>query len=282
MKPTSIIIALVALALSGTAAAAPPSKPMRVMSLNLCADQLLLQLAPPERIASVSFLSLASEKPFFTAEAAHVPVNYGTIEEVLAQKPDLVLAGAASTPTVKAFLRRSSIALLEVPMANNFGDIRSVTRLVGHALGEDTKAETLIRRMDATLSDLAASPLPRRIVVAGWGGGGEIPGKETLFNAILAAAGGVNVADTMSGVRYGTFDFEQLLAVRPDVIAFPDAAIDRPGLRREQIQHRVIQRFYANRQIVYPETLYSCGLPQSADAAKTLRAALLDIASKTP
>jgi iron complex transport system substrate-binding protein len=75
-----------------SAASAGEAKARRVMSLNLCADQLVLMLVPPSRIASVSFLSRASEKPLLTAEAAGVKVNYGTLEEVLAQKPDLVIA----------------------------------------------------------------------------------------------------------------------------------------------------------------------------------------------
>ena len=62
------------------------------MSLNFCADQLLLQLVEPSRIVSLSFLSLTSGKPYISAESAHLPVNYGTLEEVLAAKPDLVLA----------------------------------------------------------------------------------------------------------------------------------------------------------------------------------------------
>jgi hypothetical protein len=41
-----------------------------------------------------------------------------------------------------------------------------------------------------------------------------------------------------------------------------------------------VRRLYAGRQITYPETLYSCGLPQSADAARDLRRAMLDVMSK--
>ena len=201
MKARWTSLALAALVCAGAANAAP-SKPQRLMSLNLCADQLLLQLVPPERIASVSFLSLASGRPYISAESAHVKVNYGSLEEVLTQKPDLVLAGAASTPTTKAFLKQSSIPLIEVPLANTFGEIRAVTRLVGHAVGEEEKAQALLGKMEATLAELAANAPPRRIVVAGWGGGGEIPGRETLFNAILTAAGGTNVADTMRDTRF--------------------------------------------------------------------------------
>jgi len=253
------------------------AKPQRVMSLNLCADQLVLMLVAPSRIASVSFLSRASEKPLLTAEAAGVRVNYGTLEEVLAQKPDLVIAGIASTPTTREFLKRGAIPLVEVPVATNFDEIRKTTRLVGRAVGEEAKADALIRELDATLAELQSARLSRRIIVADWGGGGEVSGKGTLFDAILTAAGGVNLADSMRDQKFGSFDFEQLLALNPDIIAFGDGSTEKPGLRHEQIQHRIVQSVYRNRQITYPESLYACGLPQSAEAAKALRRAMLEI-----
>ena len=183
----------------------------------------------------------ASERPLLTAEAAGVAINYGTLEEVFAASPDLVIAGTASTPTTRAFLKGAGIPLAEIPLANNFEEIRATTRAVGHAVGEEDKAETLIARMDATLSDLAATAPSRRIVVAGWGGGGEVPAKGTLFDSILTVAGGINIAATIRDRRFGALDFEQLLALRPDIIAFGDATSEQPGLRREQIQHRIAE-----------------------------------------
>jgi len=255
-------------------------KPRRVMSLNLCTDQLVLMLLAKERIASVSFLSRASERPLFSAEAAGVSINYGTLEEVLAGRPDLVIAGIASTPTTRAFLKASGIPLIEVPLANTFDEIRETTRQVARAVGEEKKAEALLNRMDATLSELGRTAPGRPIIVAGWGGGGEIPGRGTLFEAILTAAGGINVATRLNNTRFGVFDFEELLASRPDIVAFPDAAMGHPGLRREQIQNRLMQTLYRGRQIAYREALFGCGLPQSADAAKDLRRAMLAITEK--
>ena len=136
-----------------------------------------------------------------------MPANYGTLEEVLAQKPDLVIAGLSTTPTTRALLAQSRIPLLQVPLANTFADIREVTRVVARAVGEEAKAEILLKQMDATLAELAASEPKRRIVIAGWESAGEVPGKGTLFDAILTAAGGINIAASAS-VRPGGFDLE--------------------------------------------------------------------------
>jgi iron complex transport system substrate-binding protein len=234
-----------------------------------------LSLLPRERIASVSFLSRKSEHAYFTAEAAHVPVNFGTSEEVLAQHPDLVIVGIASTPATRDLLKRARISLLEVPFADDFAAIRTTTRMVARALGEEDTAEALIRRMDTTLAELAATAPERRITVAAWDASGDVPGTNTLFNAILTAAGAVNVAVAMN-LRFGSFDMEQLIAARPDILIYGDSLADAPGLRREALRHPLIQKLYANRQFAYPETPYNCGLPQSAESAKALRATMLN------
>jgi iron complex transport system substrate-binding protein len=279
-----LIGAAIAALLAASAAAAPAVPPQRVMSLNLCTDQLLLQLLPRERIVSVSFLSSSAENAFLMAETFGLPVNYGTSEEVLRYNPDLVVAGTTTTAAVRAVLSRLRMPLIEVPPAENFEQIRTVTRTVARAVGEEEKAERLLRDMDATLAELAATAPRERIVVVGWDGGGNVPLKGTLFDAILTAAGGVNVAANITtNIAFGqvaAFDLEQLVALRPDIIALGNSRIGKPDLAGELIQHRIVRRLYAGRQITYPETLYSCGLPQSAAAARDLRRTMVDVISK--
>lgn len=273
------------LAWTGADAAGTPPKPKRVMSLNVCTDQLVLQLLPQDRITSVYYLSRASGYTYLTAEALAVPVNYGTPEEVLRDNPDLVIAGSVSTPAVRALLKKVSVPLVEVPAADSFAEIRAVTRMVARAIGEEEAGETLVARMDATLAELAASAPKRKIVVAVWDGAGNVPAKGTLFDAILTAAGGVNV---VAGIetnivygRYNAFDLEQLVAKAPDVIAYGASRLGQLTLAAQQLQHPVVRKLYAGRAITYPETLFNCGLPQSADAARDLRAAMLKAVSGT-
>lgn len=249
--------------------------PQHVMSLSMCTDDLLLELLPPERIASVTYYSRDPGNSYQWPQAAKVRVNWGTIEEVLAEKPDLVLAGTYTTPAARALLKKLHWPLLEVPPAADFDEIRAVTRQVAHALRRDAAGELLIAKMDSTLQELAASR-PRQIIrVAAWGEGGSIPGKGTLFDAILNAAGGVNIAMTLDGGAYTSFDVEQLIAAHPDVLAYASNIADSPGRNTELAQHPLIRRLYSGRSVTYPGALYSCGVVESADAAAALRTSLL-------
>jgi len=138
-----------------------------------------------------------------------------------------------------------------------------------------TAGEALIAKMDLTLQELAATKPPQIIRVAAWGEGGSVPGKGTLFDAILRAAGGINVAASADGGPYLSFGMEQLIIARPDVIAYASNTTDTPGLNTDLAQHPVILRLYSGRRVTYPSALYSCGVVESANAAVELRAKLL-------
>ena len=241
------------------------------MSLKVCTDALLMDLVPPARIASVTYLSREKAALRLWPEAAALPVNHNTAEEVLAQKPDLIVTDTFTAPAMRALIAKSGARMVEIPPAEDFAGIRRATRQLAAAVGETARGEELIARMDAVLTKLAKDSPPRPIRVAGWGGGGYVPGRGTLFDATLRAAGAQNIA----GAGDGFYDVEALLAARPDILAFGDDYADTPSLRADQDSHPVLMRYFAHRRVSYPSALLGCGVPQSAQAAARLRAALL-------
>lgn len=271
--------AAILLALCAQAAAAPPAadaakqKTSRIMSLKLCTDELLMDLVPPARIASISYLSREAAALKQWPQAAHIPVNHNSIEEVLSVHPDVIVTDAYESPAMKALLAKTGARIVEVPEAQNFDQIRAVTRGVADALGARPRAEQLIAQMDKTLAKLAASKPARRWRVAGWGGGGYVPGRDTLFNTLLEAAGGENIA----GPHGGYYDVEALIAARPQVLAFGDDYIGTPSLRQDQDEHPALLKAIGHARVVYPSAQFACGLPRSAEAAKDFRAALQGI-----
>jgi iron complex transport system substrate-binding protein len=260
---------------------APASPPQRVMSLNLCSDQLVLELLPPSRITSVSYFSRQRYQSYLSAEAYRVGVNHGNAEEVITQRPDLVIAGLYTTSATRQLLKEVGIPLLELPPAYSFQDIRDTTRRVGHAVGADAKAEELIRQMDATLAQLAATAPRQPIRIVGWNGGGTVEGKGTLFDAIVSAAGAVNIGAS-TGLQSRAVGVEDLLFSHADLLAFGDATVAAPSLQAAPLTHPAVEELYRGRRLVYPELLYSCGLPRSAQAAQQMRQMMLRILRSVP
>ena len=260
---------VLAAALLMTAPAA--AKPVHIMSLKVCTDELLLDLVPTDRIASVTFLSHEKASLAWWPQGAHVPVNHNTAEEILATHPDLILTDSFTAPGLRAILAKSGARIVEVPPAENWEQIRAVTRQVARAVGEEARGEMLIAKMDATLRDVAAHRPAKPLTVAEWGGGGFVPGTGGLFDTLLTTAGGRNVERG----DFAYYDLETLLAKQPDVLVYGDTYADTASLRADQDLHPALLTRYANRRITYP-ALY-CGVPQSAEVARRLQDALVKV-----
>ena len=271
-----LAIAAAVAVLSGPATAGPSpvnARPMRVLSMSLCTDLLLLQLAPRSRIAGVTYLAHDGAEALFPGADAGIPIDHGTPEDIINLKPDLILAGDFSTALTRALARRVRARLVEVKSATSFADIRASLRQLGAELGEPARAEALVRRMDATLAELAATAPKQPLRVVVWSGGTSVPGRDTLSDAIVRAAGARNIA-AVPGPGESSFGVEELLAARPQALLYGAATPGMRSLTTDEGHHRAVRRLYEGRRIAFNGTVHACGLPQSADSARDLRRAL--------
>ena len=263
---------------AGFPACAMAASPQRVLSLNLCTDQLLMALLPPQRIVSITWLSRTEGDPALQALARQLPINHGSPEEVLAARPDLVLAGRYTTANTRALLHRVGIPVLEVDAVSDWAGIRRVTLQVAAALGAETRAHELLATMDSDLAQLARERPAQPVRVIGWGGGGEdVPGRDTLFNTILETAGGVNLAAQDNGPR--SFDLEQVLLADPQVVMRGAAYSGKPALRNFVATHTVLRQRLGAHMVTYPEAVYGCGVPRASQVARELAATLRTVSN---
>ena len=267
-------MAVILVFVTPAAAASPqrimsPAPPARIRSLKICTDGLLLDLVPAQRIASVTFLAREKAALRWWPQAAHIPVNHNTAEEILAAKPDLILTDTFTAPALRPLLAKTGARVIEVPPAETFEQIRAVTRMVAKAVGEKARGEGLIAQMDADLRLLAAHRPARPLTVAEWGGGGYVPGRSGLFDTILTAVGARNVEQG----SFGYYDVETLVGKNPDALIYGDAYAGTASLRDDQNLHPALLKRYANRRVRY-DPLYGCGLPQTTKVALQLQAAL--------
>jgi len=242
-------------------------RPLRVMSIEACADQLVLALLPPEQITSVTWLSRDPGLSLMARQARGVGVNHGEAEEVLRDHPDLVVAGGYTSSATRAALRKLGYPLLELPPIDNFDDVRRSTLTVARAVGAEAKGAALVAQMDAVLRQLASSPAPR-VRVAAWDSAQVSVQPSSMFDAELKAAGVRNVLGARAPAA------EALLAAAPDLIvrgAPPDAP---PGRRTDIADNPVVRRLWGDRIVVFAQVYYLCGTPFSAEGAARLRQAL--------
>lgn len=260
--------------LAALAAGAAEARPLRVMSISDCGDQLVLALIPPSRITSVTWLSRDAETSAMARAALKVPVNHGQAEEVLRDRPDLVIAGTFTTPATRALLKKLHFPLLELGAVNSFDDVRRQTRAVAAALGARARGEQLLAEMDATLRQLQARPGPP-LRVAAWDGGGFAAPPGSMYDALLQAAGARNVAAEPGGLASGGGpSVERLLAVRPDLLVEGEPGSEAPALRSAVLDNPTVRRLWGDRTVYLPARDYECGTPFSAAGALRLSEAM--------
>lgn len=257
-----------ALALAAALAAAgstPPARPLRIVSINPCVDVVLRRVADP---ASIVAISRYSQDPRATSVpldwANRFAVTAGTAEEVVALRPDLVLAGGHVDPATLIALRRMHIRVATFAVPNSVEESVAQVRELARDIGQPARGETLARQIEAAAAPLTGPPIPALI----WQGEGLVPGKGTLADALLERAGFQN-----QSARYGLKQWDVLpleyLVARPPRVLFSSG----DGARDRLSRHPAVRRLAAHIEVVpYPMRLLTCGGPSIIDAMARLKA----------
>lgn len=246
--------------------AAPPEQPERIVSLNLCADQYLLALADPGQIAA---LTQFARDPLLSAaapEAARMPLSRGSAEEVLALRPDLLIATPGRRRETMAQLRGREIATLDLPSADSYADIVAQIRKVAVAIGHPARGEALIARMNAQLQTMARAP-GRGRVAAYYQRRGFLTGTGTLVDDLMRRVGLINLATRLGRGELQRVPLERMALARPDFLIV-ESATDRIEDRgTELLHHPVLARIPRLR---LPQAWTVCGGPAYVRAAAAL------------
>lgn len=259
----------------GAGGAWAEEKPQRIASLNLCTDQMLMMLVEPERIVSISFLSLQDERtpPALRETAAGLPVNHGLAEEVLLQRPDLVLAGTYAARPAVGLLRRLGGQVEDFAPENSFAEMRANLLRMGELVGEVERAEAIIADFDAEMAALVerAGPPEQMPVFADVDVNNWLAGDGTLAAEIVNAGGYRSLAQTLGVVGHANVPLEVLVTTDPDLMALETPWSDPPSLATNGLQHPALLRMAAARAVIdMPERFTICATPYSLEGARLL------------
>lgn len=266
--------ALLAACATAADAAEPPR---RIVSLNICTDELVLRLAPPERIASVTWLSRDPRNSNVAALAARVGVNHGLAEEIVPQNPDLILAGTYTTRTAVALLKQLRVPVTEFGIARSFAEVRQQIREAARLVGEPARGEALIADIDARLAAIPPATGPR-LRAAVLNPNGATVGRDTLVDEIITAAGLENVGARLGLENYGALPLETVVASGVDILIVSASRDGPPALATGMLRHPVIEKLGERIKVVgMPSRLWNCGGPESVEAIAFLRQAADDV-----
>jgi iron complex transport system substrate-binding protein len=247
-------------ALAGAAEAAP----RRVASLNLCTDELLLALADPAQIASVTHLAQQPAETALWRQGRRYRRNDGSLVSVAGLRPDLVLTMGGGARDRTRIAQRLGIKVLDLPYPRSLTDIEQEVRKVAGALSREPAGAALLARIERL-----KRARPSRGAETIWlGGGGRTVAATSLAAEWMALAG-----LRQRAVRGDRVSLEQLLVRPPAVILRSDYRSGQYSSEQRWLAHPLARRVRGARTLVTDGRAWTCMGPALAGEIERLRRA---------
>lgn len=277
MKRTRALLFLVAMALVQSVAAKP-----RIVSINVCTDQLLIDLADPAQILGVS--AYAKDKSLsWVAERAEPFAATNAAEAVIRLRPDLVMAGIFNKRETREVLAASGLPVEAFDLPNDFEAVKAAIARAGALLQQEDRAQARIGELDAALLRLQQAALPNPVRVLPLQRRGWVSGAHTLISELLSRAGLLNVANEIGLNAGGQMGLERLIAFQPDLIlASRDETLGEDQGSALLLHPALQARVPSENWIYIPGKLTVCGGPGLIEAIDILVASLERLAVYRP
>lgn len=265
----ALTLALVLLSRGATASRpVEPAPPKRIVSLNLCADQLVLALADRSQIAGLTRNAVDTDMSAAATLARGLPILHGSAEEVLVADPDLLVGIATRRHPAAAVLDPKRYRTVDIESAESYDAIKASVRQVAKAVGHAARGEALIARMDADLARIGkARP---GLVAAYYQRRGYLTGTGTLIDDLMRRVGMTNLAARLGKPPLSQTGLEEMAAARPDYLIVESATDQVADQGAEMLHHPALKGI---KRISIPQAWTVCGGPAYVKAARALAAA---------
>ncbi|WP_332817614.1 ABC transporter substrate-binding protein [Sphingopyxis sp.] len=252
-------------ATTGRPVAKAPAVPQRIVSINLCADQLVLALADRGQIAGLTHNATDAEMSGEAAKARELPLLSNSAEQILAIEPDLIVGMPASRSAALAALPSQTYPLLDLDTANTLEEIYISIRETAAAVGHPERGTALIARMEG---ELAGLPKPGKgRVAAYYQRRGYMTGTGTLIDDLMTRAGLVNLAGKLGKPPLSQLSLEEMVAAEPDFLIVESATDKVTDQGSEMLHHPALKDIP---RISVPQAWTVCGSPAYAQAARSM------------
>jgi iron complex transport system substrate-binding protein len=269
----SVLGALAAIcgaAMPVTTAAREPARvqlqrPRRVVSVNLCADQLLLALADRGQIAGLSRYAGDAEMSAAAPRTRGMRIMRGSAEELMAIAPDLIVGMPARRSPAVSVLKGRGHRLLDLKTPDSYEAIRGSIRQVAAAVGHSERGTALVAQMDR---DMARLPkVHRPLVAAYYQRRGYMTGTGTLIDDLMRRMGLTNLARVLGRPALSQISLEELVAARPDLLIVETGSLEVVDEGTALMQHPVLRDIP---RVAIPQAWTVCGGPAYVNAARAL------------
>ena len=253
-----------------SSAPAGAQAPQRVVTVNLCLDQIALRLAAPGQLVGVSYLSLDPRISVQVERARAVAPVRAQVESILELRPDLVIFDRDAHANLKHLVRKAGVPIVEVPWAASLEEAEGLVARIGAALGRDAEALAIITEMREQRRRLSYQGPPNALAAVLQANRGTA-GKGSLMDELLRLTGFRNLAAELGIPAYGRLPLESVLAGRPDLLVLDGNANANPARATEFVDHNALQSLAGRARLVSIPMKYSiCAGPDNFEAMRLL------------
>ena len=257
----------------------------RIVAVGGSVTEIVFALGEEERLVA---RDTTSNHP---ARAAALP-DVGYIralspEGVMSVDPDLILMLEGSGPLEAVdVLKKSGIAIADIPEEYSNQGILDKVLAVGDALGVSEKAEELADKLKTDLqtaeeeADGSSSDFRVLFVLTARDGRILASGSDTAADSIIALAGAQNAVSDFTG--YKQLSDEAVLSAAPDVVLMMQRSANHDLDPEAIFQHPALAQTPAgqNKRVIVMGGQYLLGFgPRTADAIRDLSRQLSDLRS---
>ena len=236
-----------------------------VASLNLCTDELLLLLAKPTQIVSVTHLSQQPEESPLWKQARRYPTNDGTFLSVVGHRPQVVLTMGGQGRDRQRIASKLRIRMLDLPYPQTLSDVMTSVRTVARTLGRENAGDAVIARMRAIQRSAPKQQADTLYVT----GGGLSVGATGLAAEWMGLAG-----MRQRSLRGDRVSLEQLLTAPPAVLLRSNYRQRQYSGQQRWLSHPLAKHARAGRTLATDGRLWTCMGPSLAPEILRLRKAM--------
>lgn len=241
---------------------AQPPRGGGIVSTNPCADAMLVELVPAERIAAISHYSRDPTATSIPLDiAARFRTTTGTAEEVVMMRPDLVIGSAFTPAATRSAYARAGLRTIYLDSPATIEASKVQIGELAEAIGVPEAGRAMNARIDRAVA-AGTWQGTERIPGLIWIAGSLVSGGGNLLDEMMVRAGFTNQAAHYGLQHTGYLPTETVAADPPRVMLVPNEPGRAASSRAAELRSRVLSHMGARvTEAQLSPDLVNCGGP---------------------
>ncbi len=194
------------------------TRPIKIISAFVGADEILAEILPEAARNHVIFSPLARNKSY-SAVVDLIPASAKaeaiSIESLVREKPDIVFVAHYTRPDILNLLSKAGAAHQELATAVSLDEMLSNIDKVAEKVGNPTRAAELKDKIKKKYASLDRCP---HVTYLNFDEDFTLYGRETGFDFMVSAARGRNLANGIGIIGWKKISLERLVSLNPDFV----------------------------------------------------------------